>query len=103
VLTADDNIVLFGRVVRSRLLAIGEEKPRYESALAFSGEFPLLSSRAHPDQLAQLDAAVPDTSRPHDGFPSEIGRMHGAPTVLTVTAFAGNCRDEVLRVLDVEE
>ena len=32
-----------------------------------------------------------------------IGRMLGAPTVLTVTAFAGDRRDDVLRMLDVEE
>jgi hypothetical protein len=103
VLTSDDNVVLFGRVVRSRLLSINDEKPHYESALAFSRDFPLLSASAHPDQVAEIDAAASDIARSTGAYASEIGRLHGSPTVLTVTAFAGDCRDAVLRAFDVEE
>src|SRR5262245_57239226 len=54
ILTADDTVVIFGRVVRSRLLTNEGEKPYYESALALSRDFPLLAASSN------TPAAIPE-------------------------------------------
>jgi hypothetical protein len=97
VLTTDATFVLYGRVVRSRLLSIADGEPCYESALAFSSEFPLLSE----DRVApSVTATPPAADRTTPGrYPAEIGRLTGEPTLVTVTTFAERSREEVLKPL----
>jgi hypothetical protein len=86
-------------VVRSRLLSIADGHPCYESALAFSSEFPLLSE----DRIASGAAAGPAPPAvertPSGAYPAEVGRLTGEPTLVTVTTFAQRSRDEVLKPL----
>jgi hypothetical protein len=99
ILTADDSFLLFGRVVRSRLLSIDGGAPLYESALALSHEFPLLVASTN---RPFVESGVP-SERPDGEYPVEIGRLHGAPTVLTITAFANDTREQVMRALELDE
>jgi hypothetical protein len=98
VLTADESFVLFGRVVRSRLLSIAEGMPQYESALALAHDFPLLTATASLN--LSLGGEVP---RREGGYPVEIGRLSGAPIVLTVTAFVKDRREDVLKALHIDD
>ena len=100
VLTADDSFVLFGRVVRSRLLSIAEGTPCYESALALSRDFPLLATSSHGSEIFEPQE---QTARTDGSYPREIGRLNGAPIVLTVTAFSNEKHEDVLKAFDVKE
>jgi hypothetical protein len=82
-LTEDGPFVIVGRVVRSSLLSIDGDRPLYESALAFSRDFPLLAETPEAARAADVAASVPPR---HGSFPIEIGRYSGEPTVLTVTS-----------------
>lgn len=111
-ITADAVFVLMGRVVRSRLVALQDGQPQYESALAFDKNLPLLNEE--PDARA---AVVPpaDAVPPPRGVapgsaaanppsePAEIGTPDGEPTVLTVVAFAEERGEDVLRALAINE
>lgn len=99
ILTADDSFVLFGRVVRSRLLTIDEGAPLYESALALSQEFPLLAASAS----SPMTAAVAETTRRSSEYPIELGRLSGAPIVLTVTAFVDQSREDVMKAFAMDK
>jgi hypothetical protein len=99
VLTADDSVVLFGRVVRSRLLSIDQNKPLYESALALLREFPLLAASSSAGQQAQTSPP----GRSNEAHPVEIGRLNGAPVMLTVTAFENDPREDVMKAFDIPE
>jgi hypothetical protein len=102
VLTADESFVMYGRVVRSSLLSIADGVALYESALAFSSDFPLLSEDRVHFSTAE-PGAFPDSPTPNHPFPREIGRLTGDPVVLTVTTFAGSRREDVLKALDVAD
>jgi hypothetical protein len=102
ILTADDSFVLFGRVVRSRLLAIDDGTPMYESALALSQDFPLLAANSSSNALAASVVSAAATRRSEE-YPLEIGRLSGAPIVLTVTAFVKQRREDVMKAFDCKE
>src|SRR4051812_31535234 len=46
IVTETETFVVFGRVVRSRLLAVADGHARYESALALSRDFPLITDQS---------------------------------------------------------
>jgi hypothetical protein len=100
VLTADDSFVIFGRVVRSRLLSVDGGTPAYESALTLSREFPLLATSSASIAAGAAPTLTRDPSGP---YPLEIGRLAGAPIVLTVTAFAHESRENVLKTFDMAD
>jgi hypothetical protein len=115
-ITADTVFVLMGRVVRSRLVALRDGQPQYESALAFDKNLPLLSEEpVAPEVRAAVAAPAPDQSlRPAGAAaggaaaalppePAEIGSPDGEPTVLTVVAFAEERGEDVLRALAINE
>lgn len=115
-ITADAVFVLMGRVVRSRLVALRDGQPEYESALAFDKNLPLLNEDpVAPEARAAGAAPGPDApSRPGglaDGAvaaalpagPVEIGSPDGEPTMLTVVAFAEKRGEDVLRALAINE
>lgn len=115
-ITADAVFVLMGRVVRSRLVALQDGQPQYESALAFDKTLPLLNEEpVAPDVRAAIVAPPPDAApAPHDVTPgsaaavpppepAEIGTPDGEPTVLTVVAFAEERGEDVLRALAINE
>jgi hypothetical protein len=98
-LTSEAAFVVFGRVVRSSLLSIEDGKPLYESALVFSQVFPMLAEDPRAAMAAAPDVQ-PAPAQAHGGYPAEIGRLGGDPTVLTVTAFASERPERVLQVFD---
>lgn len=97
VITESDTYVLFGRVVRSRLMSAEEGGQLYESALAFTKDFPLLADDA---RIRRVEGPVRDvlTRRDRD-FPMEVGQLTGAPVVLTVSAFSDE-RQDVLKAIE---
>jgi hypothetical protein len=103
VLTADDTFVLFGRVVRSSLLSVDGSQPVYESALALARDFPLLATSGTAAAAAAEPTRPAADGRPDGPYPLEIGRLTGAPIVLTVTAFANEPRENVMKAFDVNE
>jgi hypothetical protein len=114
-ITADAVFVLMGRVVRSRLVALRDGQPQYESALAFDKNLPLLSEDpVAPEVRAAVAASAPEDAARPGGVaaggaaalppePAEIGSPDGEPTVLTVVAFAEERGEDVLRALAINE
>jgi hypothetical protein len=98
-LTSEAAFIVFGRVVRSSLLSIEGGKPLYESALAFSQVFPMLAEDPQA-AMATAPESQPVPVQAHDGYPAEIGRLGGQPTVLTVTAFADDRPERVLQAFE---
>ncbi len=101
VATESDTYVLFGRVVRSMLISADAVDLQYESALAFTRDFPLVADDARVRSVGE-----PAEQRPGHGqdgnYPLEVGQPAGVPVVLTATAFADD-RHDVLRTIAGDE
>jgi hypothetical protein len=113
-ITADTVFVLMGRVVRSRLVALRDGQPQYESALAFDKHLPLLNEDPVAPEVRAAIVAPPagDPAQPAGTAaggaaaapePAEIGTPGGEPTVFTVVAFAEERGEDVLKALAINE
>jgi len=99
VITDSDTYVLFGRVVRSRLMPPDEGRQCYESALAFTQDFPLLADDSRITRVAPSPGKGLVTGGTDRAYPVEVGQLTGAPIILTVSAFADE-RQDVLKAIE---